>query len=61
MHKNWSLGDIAKSRLYFSLEIKPSGWGLFFGPTYNGTTHGLVACFGFGSILAHTRDIHAFE
>ena len=55
MRKNWSLGDIAKSPAYISLEIKPSPWHLSFGPTYNGTRRGLVACFGFGTILAHTR------
>lgn len=52
-----SIGDICTSRLYLSLQTKRTGWGLYWGPTYNGTTHGLVMLLGAVTVLAHRRAL----
>jgi hypothetical protein len=54
-----SLGSISKSRVYVSFEFRtPFGgrWWVSFGPTYNGTTVGVVAALGIGVFLAHVRS-----
>ena len=60
--KTFSLGDICESRIWFELEIQPVDvYSFSIMPTYNGTITGLVWLFGFGTLIAHIRDIHFFD
>ena len=56
MNRSWSLGDITNSRVWVSLEFRPShGYSFRLGKTYGGTKTGLVICLGFAVIIAHIR------
>lgn len=52
-----SVGDIAQSKLWLSVDwqLWRRGYGLHFGPTYNGTIQGVVLSFGPLVIIAHQR------
>ena len=55
-----SFGDICKSRYWISFEPRFFAWwrwGLSFGPTYNGTTHGICLMLPFCVIIGHRREI----
>ena len=55
-----SLGHIANSRAYLSVERQPYDYGhkfwVSFGKTYNGTIAGIVARIGAYVLLAHIRS-----
>jgi len=54
--KHFSIGNISKSRVWLSLEIRPCGWtGVSFGPTYKGTVAGVVASFRRFVVTGHIR------
>ena len=55
---NISFGDIAKSRLFISIDkhTQNDGIHVYFGPTYVGTTHGCVITIGRYCLIAHTRN-----
>lgn len=55
-----SFGDICTSRYWLSIQRRPWAWwrwGLSFGPTYNGTTHGICLCLPCLVILGHVRSV----
>lgn len=57
--RHYSIGNISKSRVWASFEIKPDcGKFISFGPTYGGTVAGVVFAFGFGVIIGHIRGKH---
>lgn len=56
--KSVSFGDICKSRYWLSIERKPFAWwrwGVFFGPTYNGTDAGFIAMTPVAVVIWHRR------
>ena len=55
----WSLRDICETTYWLSLERRPgtAGWGLWAGPTDNGTTHGVVASCPWVVMIGHRRDL----
>jgi len=58
--KSYSIGHIAESRFYLSIERKPVAWWRWFvsfGPTYNGTTHGVVWGTPWFAVLGHIRKV----
>lgn len=56
--KHFSIGNISKSRLWLSLEVRPSALTFIsFGPTYNGTIAGVVASFKRVTIIGHIRKV----
>lgn len=55
-----SFGDICESRYWISFERRPLNWYrwlISFGPTYNGTTHGVVMIIPFLAIVGHIRKV----
>ena len=63
--KTWSIGHIADSKVFLSVEEQPITYGHNFwirpGRTYNGTIAGLVARLGRYVILAHIRSDKALQ
>ena len=57
---NFSFGDIVTSRAWVSFERRYFDWrrwSLGFGPTYNGTTHGVVLLTPWFTVVGHVRDL----
>ena len=51
-----SIGHISESKVWISLEkVYRAGFWLGFGPTYNGTTAGMMAGLGGFVFIAHFR------
>jgi hypothetical protein len=58
MIKTHKIGDIALSRFYIGLEVRPyksDKARVFLGPTYHGTFTGVIVTAGKLSLLAHIR------
>lgn len=56
----WSIGDICNTTYWLSIERKPFQyvkWMLKFGPTYNGTTHGILISVPGYVVLGHRRNL----
>lgn len=53
----FSIGSIARSKFYLSLERRPTYMNFIMrGPTYNGTITGLVISFNGWVLLSHIRS-----
>lgn len=60
MKRYISFGDICNTKYWISFELRPWAWWRWFvgfGPTYNGTTHGVVIALPCLVILGHRREI----
>lgn len=56
------IGDIRTTRIWLSVERKPLAWwrwGVWFGPTYNGTTHGICVATPLFVLISHIREATA--
>lgn len=57
-----SIGDIAYTRFWLSIEFRPNPVRSYrIGKTYNGTKRGLIVVLKRAVLIAHHRDVHAFD
>lgn len=57
---HYSFGDICTSRFWLSIARRPFAWWRWhvsFGPTYNGTTHGLLITTPLFVVIGHRRSV----
>jgi hypothetical protein len=60
MKRYVSFCDICNSRYWLSIEMRPWAWWrrfLKFGPTYCGTTHGVILGLPFCVVIGHRRNL----